>query len=189
VLPEDVGPVRALVGAVAAGTVDAVTFTSAPAVAGLLRVAEELGRREELLEALRGPVLAFAVGPVTAAPLTAAGVPTRQPERARLGALAREVVAALPGRDPVRAVAGGTLQVRGSAAVLDGRLVELAPGPLAVLRALAAHPGTVLSPDELAAALPGGGDAGAVAAAVTRLQAALGAPMVQTAEHGYRLAG
>jgi uroporphyrinogen-III synthase len=189
VVPEDVEPVRRLVGAAAAGTVDAVTFTSAPAAAGLLRVADDLGRREELLEALRGRVLAFAVGPVTAAPLTAAGVPTRRPERARLGALAREVVAALPERDPVLAVAGGTLQVRGSAAVRDGRLVELPPGPLAVLRALAAHPGTVLSRADLVAVLPGGGDAHAVEMAVTRLRAALGAPLVQTVvERGYRLA-
>ncbi|MEV6524409.1 uroporphyrinogen-III synthase [Longispora sp. NPDC051575] len=38
-LPEDVGPVRRLVEMVLAGQVDAVTFTSAPAVSGLLQVA------------------------------------------------------------------------------------------------------------------------------------------------------
>jgi uroporphyrinogen-III synthase len=81
---------------------DAVTFTSAPAAASLLRVAEELGLRNEVVAALQGPVLAVAVGPVTAGPLTAAGVPTCQPERARLGALAREVVARLPERAPRR---------------------------------------------------------------------------------------
>src|SRR4051812_23082387 len=100
VLPEDVEPLRRLVGHIAAGEVDAVTFTSAPAAASLLRVAEELGRRNEVVAALQGPVLAVAVGPVTAGPLTAAGVPTCQPARARLGALAREVVARLPERPP-----------------------------------------------------------------------------------------
>jgi len=100
VLPEDVEPLRRLVGQIAAGEVDAVTFTSAPAAASLLRVAEELGRRNEVVAALQGPVLAVAVGPVTAGPLTAAGVPTCQPARARLGALAREVVARLPERPP-----------------------------------------------------------------------------------------
>ena len=189
VLPEDVGPLRALVDAAAAGSVDAVTFTSAPAAAALLAVAEDLGRREDLLDALRGPVLAFAVGPVTAAPLHAAGVPTREPERSRLGALAREVVARLPERDPVLAVAGGTLQVRGSAAVRDGRLVPLAPGPVAVLRALAVRPGSVLSQAELVGVLGGGGDGHAVEMAVTRLRAALGAGLVQTVpERGHRLA-
>jgi uroporphyrinogen-III synthase len=134
VLPEDLAPVRRLVGGVVAGTVDAVTFTSAPAAAGLLAVADELGQRDALVAALRDRVLAVAVGPVTAGPLEAAGVPTAQPDRARLGALAREVVARLPERDPVLTVGDHTLQVRGHAVVLDGRLVELAPGPLAVLR-------------------------------------------------------
>jgi uroporphyrinogen-III synthase len=97
--PEDPDPVRRLVGQVVAGAVDAVTFTSAPAAASLLQIADELGQRDALVAALRDRVLAFAVGPVTAGPLTAAGVPTLQPERARLGALVREVVARLPGRD------------------------------------------------------------------------------------------
>jgi len=96
VLPEDVGPVRRLVASVVAGAVDAVTFTSAPAAASLLQVAEELGERDALVAAFRERVLAFAVGSVTAGPLTAAGFPTCQPERPRLGALAREVAARLP---------------------------------------------------------------------------------------------
>jgi uroporphyrinogen-III synthase len=189
VLPEDVGPVRKLVEAMVSGGVDAVTFTSAPAASGLLKVAADLGRREALLTALRGPVRAFAVGPVTAAPLEAAGVATAQPERSRLGALAREVVTTLPERDPVLEVAGGTLQVRGFPAVVDDRVVELPPEPLAVLRALAAPEGGVLSRAELVEVLPGGGDAHAVEMAVTRLRAALGAALVQTVvKRGYRLA-
>src|SRR3954454_16539908 len=90
VLPEDTAPLQRLVGSVIAGTVDAVTFTSAPAAASLLRVAGDLGRRDELVAALRGRVRAIDVGSVTAGPLEAVGVPTWQPERARLGALARE---------------------------------------------------------------------------------------------------
>jgi uroporphyrinogen-III synthase len=100
-LPEDLAPVQRLIAAVLDGQVDAVTFTSAPAATGLLAVADRLGQREPLVAALRDRVLAVAVGPVTAAPLEAAGVPTRQPERARLAALAREVVARLADRDPV----------------------------------------------------------------------------------------
>jgi uroporphyrinogen-III synthase len=78
--------------------VDAVTFTSAPAAAGLLRVAGDLGLREALVTALRGPVAAFCVGAVTAAPLAAEGVVPLQPARARLAALAREVEERLPER-------------------------------------------------------------------------------------------
>ncbi len=188
VLPEDVTPVRRLVGSVVAGAVDAVTFTSAPAAASLLQVADELGRRDELVAAMRDRVMAVAVGAVTAGPLEDAGVPTRQPERARLGALAREVVARLPERDPVLRLGDLTLQVRGTAAVVDGRLVELAPGPMAVLRALARRPGTVVARAELVGGLPGGGDEHAVEMAVTRLRAALGRGVVETVvKRGYRL--
>jgi uroporphyrinogen-III synthase len=183
VMPEDVAPLHRLVSSITAGCVDAVTFTSAPAAASLLTVAAELGLRDAVVRALCG-----AVGPVTAGPLEAVGVPSHQPERARLGALAREVVARLPERDPVVAAAGHTLQVRGHAAVVDDRLVELAPGPLAVLRALAERPGVVVSRPELVAGLPGGGDGHAVEMAVTRLRAALGAPVVETVvKRGYRL--
>ncbi|MBM7804582.1 uroporphyrinogen-III synthase [Geodermatophilus bullaregiensis] len=189
VLPEDVAPLRRLVGSVVAGAVDAVTFTSAPAAASLLRTAADLGLHDEVVAALTGPVLAVAVGATTAGPLTAAGVPTVQPERSRLGALAREVVARLPERDPVLRVGGADLQVRGYAAVLDGRLVELPPGSMAVLRALAARPGTVVAKADLVHGLPGGGDGHAVEMAVTRLRAALGPGVVETVvKRGYRLA-
>ncbi|WP_232797135.1 uroporphyrinogen-III synthase [Blastococcus atacamensis] len=188
VLPEDVGPVRRLVASVVAGGLDAVTFTSAPAAASLLQVAEELGHRDALVAALRERVLVVAVGPVTAGPLDAAGIPSAQPERSRLGALAREVVARLPERDPVLAVGPHTLQVRGHAAVVDDRLVELPPGSLAVLRELARRPGHVVGRPDLVAALPGGGDGHAVEMAVTRLRAALGVPLVETVvKRGYRL--
>ncbi|TQN43194.1 uroporphyrinogen-III synthase [Blastococcus colisei] len=188
VLPEDVGPVRRLVGTIAAGAVDAVTFTSAPAAASLLAVADELGLREDVVTALRERVLAVAVGPVTAGPLDAAGIPSAQPERARLGALAREVVARLPERNPMLRLGPHTLQVRGYAVVLDGRLVELAPGPMAVLRELARRPGHVVPRADLVASLPGGGDGHAAEMAVTRLRAALGAPVVETVvKRGYRL--
>jgi hypothetical protein len=189
VLPEDVAPVRRLVDAVVTGGVDAVTFTSAPAAAGLLTVADELHRREALVAAFDSRVLAVAVGAVTAGPLDAAGIPSRQPDRARLGALAREVVARLPERDPVLTVGPHTLQVRGYGAVVDGGLLELPPGPMAVLRELARRPGAVVPRAELLGSVPGSGDGHGVEMAVTRLRAALGGPLIETVvERGYRLA-
>ncbi|WP_369133424.1 uroporphyrinogen-III synthase [Modestobacter sp. I12A-02662] len=189
VLPEDTAPLRRLVATIAARGVDAVTFTSAPAAASLLQVADEEGVLPGVLAAFADAVLPVAVGPVTAAPLEAAGVRTVQPDRARLGALARSVVAELPARHPVLAAGGHTLQVRGHAVVLDGRTVELPPGSMAVLRALSRRPGVVVSRPELLAELSGGGDAHAVEMAVTRLRAALGAPVVETVvKRGYRLA-
>jgi uroporphyrinogen-III synthase len=94
-LPEDVAPVHRLVAEVIAGGIDCVTFTSAPAVTGLLTVADTLGARDALVAALRDRVTVVAVGPVTAGPLDAEGIPSSQPRRARLADLAREVVARL----------------------------------------------------------------------------------------------
>jgi uroporphyrinogen-III synthase len=184
--PADLEPLRRLVDQVAARQVDAVTFTSAPAVESLLR--HDPGG--VVVDALRAEVLAACVGPVCAEPLRRLGVPTVQPTRGRLGALARTVVAELSGRrSPALRVAGHHLAVRGHAVVLDGELVRPAPAPMAVLRELARRPGRVLSRTELLRALPRGSDGHAVEMAVARLRTALDDPsVVQTVvKRGYRL--
>lgn len=188
--PADTGPLDRLVEAVVTGAVDCVAFTSAPAVASLLDRASTTGMLELLLDALRGPVLVACVGPVTAGPLDAVGVPSVQPVRARLGALARLVTEELPARCPTLVLDGHTLALRGQAVVLDGTLRTLPPAAMALLRVLARSPGQVVTRESLLAALPGGGgDTHAVETAVARLRSALGAPgVVQTVvKRGYRL--
>ncbi|MCP2255257.1 uroporphyrinogen-III synthase [Prauserella aidingensis] len=96
--PADLGPARRLVDGVLDGRLDALAFTSAPATANLLRLARDDGRYEELLARLGTDVLCACVGPVTAAPLVDAGVRVVQPERQRLGALVKLLVAELGGR-------------------------------------------------------------------------------------------
>ena len=108
-----------MIGEIAAGGVDAVTFTSAPAVASMLLRASEIGVSDALLAALRGPVISYCVGPVTAAPLLAAGVDPVVPERMRLGALARLVSEDLPARRPELRVAGHRVGIRAAAVVVD----------------------------------------------------------------------
>ncbi|WIY03343.1 uroporphyrinogen-III synthase [Amycolatopsis mongoliensis] len=95
--PPDVTPVYDLIDAAVAGELGALAFTSAPAAANLLTLARTSGRYEHLLTALRGPLVCACVGPVTAAPLEAAGVETLQPERQRLGALVKLLVTTLSG--------------------------------------------------------------------------------------------
>ena len=80
-----------LIRAVCSRQLDAVTFTSAPAALALLTAADDLGLRADLSDAMRNHVAAVAVGPVTAGPLSAAGLPVLVPERHRLGALIRLV--------------------------------------------------------------------------------------------------
>lgn len=188
--PDDLGPLDRLLESVAAGTIDAVTFTSALAATGLLRRARELGSLDVLLKAFGGRVAAACVGPVTAGPLIEAGVRATWPERYRVGALIRHVAEVLDSSSPVLPVGGHQLQVRGSAVLLDGSLRPVPPGPMAVLRALARNPGWVVPRGDLLAELPGGGaDEHAVEAAVARLRSSLGTPgLVQTVvKRGYRL--
>src|SRR5204862_310785 len=97
-LPDDVAPAQRLLEQIVSGDVDAVTFTSAPAVAGLFEVAERAGRREAVVTALQGRVVSIAIGPVCAAPLERAEIRAIQPDRARLGNLARTVVDEVPRR-------------------------------------------------------------------------------------------
>lgn len=189
--PEDIGPLDRLIEATLDGQLDAVSFTSAPAAASLLRRSAELGVEAALVARLRGDVLAVCVGPVTAGPLVDRGVPTVQPERSRIGALVRTLAEELPARAPRWPVAGHLLELRGHAAVVDGVLRPVPPTPMALLRVLTARPGRVVSRAELLAALSGGGDdEHAVETAVARLRSALGAPrLVQTVvKRGYRLA-
>ncbi|AVT39048.1 uroporphyrinogen-III synthase [Plantactinospora sp. BB1] len=185
--PTDPAPLHRLVDLIAGRLVDAVTFTSAPAVTALLRAAGS--STDAVLEAMRSDVLAACVGPVTAAPLRRYGVPVVAPSRARLGALVRTIVDELPQRAISVKVAGHLLTLRGHAAILDGELRPLAPAPMAVLRALASTPGRVMSRAALLRTLPRGADEHAVEMAVARLRAGLRTPgVVQTVvKRGYRL--
>jgi uroporphyrinogen-III synthase len=185
--PTDPAPLHRLVDLIAGRLVDAVTFTSAPAVSALLRAAGP--ECDALLEALKTDVMAASVGPVTAAPLRRYGVPVVAPARARLSALVRTIVDELPKRAVSLQVGGHSLTLRGHAAIVDGELRPLAPAPMAVLRALAAAPGRVLSRAALLRTLPRGADEHAVEMAVARLRAGLGVSgVVQTVvKRGYRL--
>jgi uroporphyrinogen-III synthase len=192
--PQDTGPLRRLVELVLSRQVDAVTFTSAPAVEAVLaaagaELAPLLGRFGAGASDDTAPVLAACVGPVTAAPLYEHGVPVLTPGRARLGALVKAVTDELPRRARRLSVAGDVLELRGHAVVIGGQLRMLAPAPMAVLSALAERPGRVVTRAELLTALPRGDDAHAVEMAVARLRAGLGCPRyVETViKRGYRL--
>ncbi|ORC25086.1 hypothetical protein A7979_08740 [Rothia nasimurium] len=93
--PERPELVDDLLDAVVAGEVDAVTFTAAPAVTALFESASARGVLPQVVEAFKTGTIAAAVGPVTAEPLEEAGIAPLAPERFRLGALVKELTAAL----------------------------------------------------------------------------------------------
>ena len=184
----DPGSVRRAIDAICARSVDAAVFTSAPGAQALLDAATAAGRYDDMLAALDDGVLPAAVGPVTAAPLVAAGLHPVVPDRGRLGALVRCVgdhlaqQAALPTKH-------GHVELRASAVVVDGDVITLSPAPLAVLRSLVRARGKVVSRNELLASLPGARDEHAVEVAVARLRSTVARPgLVETVvKRGYRL--
>ncbi|MEU6443599.1 uroporphyrinogen-III synthase [Streptomyces sp. NPDC047046] len=189
--PEDPAPLDRLTDAVLAGTVDALPFTSAPAALALIARAQTRGLRDRLLAVLRESVLVACVGPVTAAPLQALGIPTATPDRFRLAPLVDLLCHDLPTRRPVLSVNGHLVTLRDDVALVDGEPRPLPPASAALLRRLADHPGRVVPRTELLRALPGpGSDPHAVDSAISRLRTALGTPgLVQTVvKRGYRLA-
>jgi len=186
------GPFDQLVLGIAEQRFDAVSFTSAPAVAALLLRARDLDVEPAVLEALRTNVHAMCVGPITARPLVRLGVPTSAPERMRLGALARHITDELPLLQSRRMrVAGHLLEIRGTCVLVDEVVKELPPAGMATIRALAHRPGAVVSRFDLLSALPGSGtDTHAVETAVLRLRTALGDKNIVSTvvKRGYRLA-
>jgi len=190
---DDPEPLFRMVETLAEGGLDAVTFTAAPAVAAFMEAAGSVGRRDEVVSAFQADVVASCVGPVTAAAFELWGVPSIFPERSRTAAMVKQLELELPLRRAgllIELAGGHQLLLRGDGVLLDGIEVKLSPAPSAVLQALVANPGNVVSRHALLAMLPSGtaGSEHAVEMAVARLRAALGTRAIQTVvKRGYRL--
>jgi uroporphyrinogen-III synthase len=94
VLPEDTGPLRRAIAAIAAGEVGAALFTSAQQVEHLLQVAAEEGREADLRAALGRATVVGSVGPTTSETLREHGLPVDiEPEHPKMGQLVAAVAA------------------------------------------------------------------------------------------------
>jgi uroporphyrinogen-III synthase len=178
-----------LIEAAARSQLDAVVFTSAPGAVATLATAEALGLRESFVQALGTDVMAAAVGPVTAAPLQAAGIDPVIPERFRLGALIRLVCEELGAHHVERYRSGDVqLELRGRSVTVDGRPHVLGPNALALFRTLA-RSGSVVPRSDLISALPEVLDDHALEVAISRLRRTLEVPgLISTVvRRGYRL--
>jgi uroporphyrinogen-III synthase len=161
---------------VAAGSFDAVMFTSAPAAIAWLAELATQGVTEIVRDLVAaGRLLIAAVGPVTADPLVNAGLAPVYPDRSRMGALVRLVILTLGDEAHSVLTPAGVLHVRASAATLDHDVLPLSPNGLAILRRLALNPGEVVSRDRLLEVLPGvSADPHTAEVAVARLRESLG---------------
>lgn len=154
--PSDEMPHLEWLDRTAAGQADAVVFTSAPAAEMWIDGARRQGILEAIVQrAVDQRLCLTAVGPVTAAPLEAAGMPVSYPTRWRLGALVRELVTHFSENAVGIPTPEGLLVMRATTAVLAGRVLPLTPTGLEILRVLAAARGNVVTREELVDLLPG----------------------------------
>ena len=176
-LPVDREPARVLTRAVVDRRVDAVTFTSRPAVETLMIVADELGVRADVIDALNTAVLPVCVGPVCAAAVVGArmGEPI-QPARYRLGAMVQQLTDALLGRIVTFRLGGFDLELRGHLVRGEGDDVMLAGRERDLLSALLARNGAVATKEELLESVWGSQEPGTHVVEVTvgRLRRRLG---------------
>lgn len=193
-LPDDLGPAERLIRAVCDGRVDAITFTTRPAVDNLMEIASELGRHDELLSALARDVFVLCVGPVCAAGAVDARIATvHQPERARLGSMIQYLANAFSDRAATVELAGVPVRCQGRRVqVGDGEPFMLTDRERGVLGALTERPGVVLSKRELLRRVWGGNesDEHVVEVTVGRLRQRLGPAGVgveTVVRRGYRV--
>jgi uroporphyrinogen-III synthase len=85
-LPDDTAPLERLVEEIIEGKVDAIAVTSQIQIRHVFQIADKLGRRDALIDALGRKVVVAAVGPVCASALRAHGVvPHVQPSHPKMG--------------------------------------------------------------------------------------------------------
>jgi uroporphyrinogen-III synthase len=192
-VPSDVEPARRLVKAALSGQLDAITFTSAPAVHNLFAMAESPEDADQLRAALNGPVIAACVGPVCAEGARQEGVEDPlTPSVGRLGLLVRALGDHLSQRRRVYCLGGHELAVQGGAIELDGAVDQLAPKERAILDLLARKPGAVVGRDTFLTRVWGCADTDPhlLEVAIARLRRRLGPAGIglqAIAGRGYRL--
>jgi uroporphyrinogen-III synthase len=85
-LPDDTSSLERLVKEIIEGNVDAIAVTSQIQIRHVFQIADKLGRRDALIDALGRKVVVAAVGPVCASALRAHGVvPHVQPSHPKMG--------------------------------------------------------------------------------------------------------
>jgi uroporphyrinogen-III synthase len=144
--PADVKPAENLVRAAIEGRVHAITFTSAPAVRNLFAIADGLGARDGLRDALNGWVVAACVGPACAEAARDVGIEAPlAPKVGRLGLMVRALSERLQEQRAVFDLAGTAVELQGQVALVGDERVQLTPREAGVLGALAARAGAVVS--------------------------------------------
>ncbi len=194
VFPLDLHPAERLINAVCDRRVDAITFTSRPAVEHFFALAEKQQLRQEVLEAFSSDVRPFCIGRICADFLLDYGeVTPYMPDRARLGALIQIISTTFAATASEIVLAGHRIHHQGGVVTMNGHTISLSERERAVFSILARRPGAVVSKRVILQQVWGDEDTDEhrVEVTVARLRRRLGpaGAGIQTAlRRGYRLA-
>jgi len=98
-LPEDTAPLARAVESLIRGDFDAAAFTTQVQARHLMSIASRIGRRNQLVTALRSRVVVAAVGPTCARVLDELGVPAQiVPDAPKMGSMLEMLAGRLAGR-------------------------------------------------------------------------------------------
>ena len=156
VLPADLAAAELVVDRIIDGNVHVFAQTSAPSCRNLFAVAAAMGRRTELIQALRGEICIAAVGPVTARAFEEVGIAVDlMPQRPRTADLLRSITHWATRRDqrrqaPEYAGEGMELVPAANAVRIGPNVIRLGKQEFAVLAAMVRRPLVVMRPEELA---------------------------------------
>ncbi len=194
-MPGDSAAAERLVLAAADRQLDAITFTSAPAVVSFVAIAERLGARQRIAQlSASGALDVVCVGPVTAASARSSGLMSSvESGRPRLGAMVNTVVEVLSSRRHTLDLSVARLSVQGALVAVDGATPVRLPGrERALLGVLARNPGAVVSKQSLLDEVwSGESDDHVVEVTIARLRGRLGVAgsgIETVVRRGYRLA-
>jgi uroporphyrinogen-III synthase len=190
--PADMTTAERIVNLVAVVGVDAVTFTSSPAVRNFLDIARHIRVLPDVVSAFQERVVAVCVGPATRDALVDVGITTaRAPETGRLGLMVRELAVAMQARHHHVEIDGLDVVIQGGLVATRHGEVELQGREREVFAALADRPASVVSPAALLRDVwERGADDGVVAKTVSRLRThlePLGLTIRNVVKRGYTL--
>ena len=150
IMPEDLAAATTLLFAIAAQQVQAVTFTSAPAVRNCMAIADDLGIGESVRAALNGPVIAAMVGPVCAAAAEETAIKSCiVPASFRLGPMIRTLTEALHDRGARLTANGVPIGLTRTGVVVDGAAIGLSEREHALFCELVRNRPSVVSKADL----------------------------------------
>jgi len=193
-LPDDPKPAERLLKAVCDGQVDAVTFTSRPAVENLVEIASSCNRLDEVVAAFAVTTKIFCTGPMVVSRVRELNLGrAHQSDHPRLGSMVRSVTATLARQSVGVAIAGHQIEVQGRVVSIDGsEPTRLTGRERQLLLALLERPGAVCSKPALLRTVWGESetDPHVVEVTIGRLRQRLGAAGVgveTVMRRGYRV--